>query len=278
MSSNDNGGLPSLDTLSLDPSIPFSIGGNQDSFQGSSGGSSSVEIEHGVNLIPGSAANPVPASTANPAPASPSASPSASASAPATELAGLGPHQPKNQREIDNRSIFISNLPFKVTPYKLKSLLNLGTDTIPGCGEHSVNRVTIICDRKTGLPKGFAFIELSSTDHIENALKFNSYELDGRAITVVKKRTNIPNLNNQSQNSYKNNNRDINAETSAESIGNDKHIKSHKNSNYNYIKNNKHKYKKSTNHNNQGSTNHSKLVIDDNHYLTPSSRVGVYNN
>lgn len=107
----------------------------------------------------------------------------------------LGPHQPKNHRDIDKRSIYVSNIPFKISPWKLKQLFSEGTDNIKGCGEKSVNRVTILCDRFTGLPKGYAYIEFANEEAVDNAIKFNGIEVDGRIIGVVRKRTNVPYIN-----------------------------------------------------------------------------------
>lgn len=104
----------------------------------------------------------------------------------------LGPHQPKNQREIDRRSVYVSNIPFKISPWKLKVLFCQGTDKIKGCGKESVNRVTIVCDRVTGLPKGYAYVEFASEDNVPDAVKFNGLEVDGRVIGVSAKRTNVP--------------------------------------------------------------------------------------
>lgn len=107
----------------------------------------------------------------------------------------LGPHQPKNQREIDSRSIYVSNIPFKISPWKLKQIFTYGTPSIPGCGENSINRVTIVCDRYSGLPKGYAYIEFSDKKYVENSLRFNGLDVDGRNIEVYKKRTNLPWIN-----------------------------------------------------------------------------------
>jgi RNA recognition motif-containing protein len=106
----------------------------------------------------------------------------------------LGPHQPKNQREVDRRSIYVSNIPFKISPWQLKEIFCKGNQQVDGCGENAVNRVTIVCDRVTGLPKGFAYIELAEEKLMKKALKFNGTEVDGRVIGADRKRTNIPGL------------------------------------------------------------------------------------
>ncbi|KAG0681308.1 hypothetical protein C6P42_004223 [Pichia californica] len=117
----------------------------------------------------------------------------------------LGSHQPKNQREIDSRSIYISNIPFKISPWKLKVLFSQGTESIYGCGKNSINRVTIVCDRITGLPKGFAYIEFANESFVNKALNFDGVNIEGRVINVFKKRTNIPNIQQQETGNDNNN-------------------------------------------------------------------------
>ena len=59
-----------------------------------------------------------------------------------------------------------------------------------GCG--AINRVTILCDKFTGQPKGFAYIEFSDKDSVETAQALNDSLFKGRAIKVVAKRFNVP--------------------------------------------------------------------------------------
>ena len=48
-----------------------------------------------------------------------------------------------------------------------------------------VNNVSIITDRDTGRPRGFAFVEMGSKDDANNAiLALNETEIDGRNIRV----------------------------------------------------------------------------------------------
>ncbi|OFV81576.1 MAG: RNA-binding protein, partial [Acidobacteria bacterium RBG_16_64_8] len=53
-------------------------------------------------------------------------------------------------------------------------------------GEHGhVVSVNLITDRRTGLPKGFAFVEMSTREEGEAAkTALNGAEVDGRAINV----------------------------------------------------------------------------------------------
>lgn len=61
------------------------------------------------------------------------------------------------------------------------------------CG--TINRVTIMCHKATGQPKGFAYIEFKDHDSVQNALILNDSVFRGRQLKVVEKRTNVPGLN-----------------------------------------------------------------------------------
>lgn len=58
------------------------------------------------------------------------------------------------------------------------------------CG--TINRVTIMCDKATGQPKGFAYIEFDDHNAAQNALILNESTFLGRQLKVVPKRTNVP--------------------------------------------------------------------------------------
>lgn len=74
----------------------------------------------------------------------------------------------------------------KVTTMLMVILIN------SGCG--SINRVTILCNKLDGHPKGFAYIEFASKDFVETALAMNETLFRGRQIKVMSKRTNRPGL------------------------------------------------------------------------------------
>lgn len=77
------------------------------------------------------------------------------------------------------------------------------------CG--TINRVTILCDRFTGNPKGFAYVEFADPSFVDAALALNESLFRGRLIKVgahfpyapdlmrgsqvTHKRTNIPGFN-----------------------------------------------------------------------------------
>lgn len=60
------------------------------------------------------------------------------------------------------------------------------------CG--TINRVTILCDKFTGHPKGYAYVEFSDPSLVANAMAMNESLFRGRLIKVTAKRTNLPGL------------------------------------------------------------------------------------
>lgn len=50
------------------------------------------------------------------------------------------------------------------------------------CG--TINRVTILCDKFTGHPKGFAYVEFSDPSLVSNAMAMNESLFRGRLIKV----------------------------------------------------------------------------------------------
>jgi len=82
------------------------------------------------------------------------------------------------------KKLYVGNLPFSVTEEVLhKSFSQVGT----------VESVKIITDRSTGLPKGFAFVEMSNDQEAAEAItKFNGSDYEGRALTVAEARPQEP--------------------------------------------------------------------------------------
>jgi len=91
----------------------------------------------------------------------------------------------EEKMEIDNRSIYVGNVDYGATAEELEAHFH-------GCG--SINRVTILCNKVDGHPKGFAYIEFGSKDFVETALAMNETLFRGRQIKVMSKRTNRPGL------------------------------------------------------------------------------------
>eukprot|EP01088_Endostelium_zonatum_P005709 TRINITY_DN1754_c0_g1_i1.p1 TRINITY_DN1754_c0_g1~~TRINITY_DN1754_c0_g1_i1.p1 ORF type:complete len:191 (+),score=38.58 TRINITY_DN1754_c0_g1_i1:10-582(+) len=83
----------------------------------------------------------------------------------------------------DARSVYIGNVDYASTPEELQSHFQ-------SCGP--VARVTILCDRYTGHPKGFAYIEFGNEAAVANAIQMNDTFFRQRQIKVSPKRTNLP--------------------------------------------------------------------------------------
>lgn len=90
-----------------------------------------------------------------------------------------------SKEDSDNRSIYVGNVDYSSTPEELQQHFH-------SCG--TINRVTILCDKYTGHPKGFAYIEFAEKDSVANAVLLNESLFKGRQLKVNAKRTNIPGL------------------------------------------------------------------------------------
>ncbi|XP_023084771.1 embryonic polyadenylate-binding protein 2 isoform X3 [Piliocolobus tephrosceles] len=60
------------------------------------------------------------------------------------------------------------------------------------CGE--VHRVTILCDKFSGHPKGYAYIEFATKGSVQAAVELDQSLFRGRVIKVLPKRTNFPGI------------------------------------------------------------------------------------
>ncbi|XP_022094500.1 polyadenylate-binding protein 2-B-like [Acanthaster planci] len=99
-----------------------------------------------------------------------------------------GPAAPlslEDKQEVDSRSVYVGNVDYSTTAEELEEHFH-------GCG--SINRVTILCDKFTGHPKGFAYVEFSDKDMVEPALALHESLFKGRQIKVSAKRTNRPGI------------------------------------------------------------------------------------
>jgi len=85
--------------------------------------------------------------------------------------------------EVDSRSVYVGSVDYSTTPDELTTLFS-------ACG--TVKRATILCDKTTGHPKGFAYVEFVDQGSVSNAVLLNDTEFKGRQIKVMAKRTNIP--------------------------------------------------------------------------------------
>ncbi|DAZ96258.1 TPA: hypothetical protein N0F65_012561 [Lagenidium giganteum] len=98
---------------------------------------------------------------------------------------GSGQNSP-SAASMDDNSIYIGQVDYGSTPEELQALFQ-------SCG--TINRVTILCDKFTGQPKGYAYIEFASKDAVESALLLNDTMFRGRQLKVTPKRQNIRGFN-----------------------------------------------------------------------------------
>ncbi len=71
--------------------------------------------------------------------------------------------------------IYVGNLPYGTTEDELDSLFSENGQIL---------NINIIKDRETGRSKGFAFVEFSSDDQVQQALKMDGFKLQGRPLKV----------------------------------------------------------------------------------------------
>lgn len=81
----------------------------------------------------------------------------------------------ENKEDIDARSIFVGNVDYGASPEEIQSHFQ-------SCG--SINRVTILLDKFTGHPKGYAYVEFSEPNLVTPALVLNDSQFRGRSIKV----------------------------------------------------------------------------------------------
>ncbi len=74
------------------------------------------------------------------------------------------------------KNIFVGNLSFDTNEQTIRSLFeSYGT----------VDRVSVVTDRDTGQPRGFAFVEMSNNSEGDQAIAaINGHEVGGRALNV----------------------------------------------------------------------------------------------
>ena len=74
------------------------------------------------------------------------------------------------------KRLFVGNLPYSTTSAQLEEIFSkVG----------KVSSLNLITDRYSGQSKGFAFVEMSSDEESNEAIKkLNNFEIDGRKIVV----------------------------------------------------------------------------------------------
>lgn len=88
-----------------------------------------------------------------------------------------------NAPAVDENSVYVGNLHESTVPDDLQNHFK-------ACG--TIKRITILCDKWTGRPKGYAYIEFMDPKAVELALGFHESSLKGNLITVTMKRQNVP--------------------------------------------------------------------------------------
>ncbi|KAJ5637421.1 hypothetical protein N7520_000497 [Penicillium odoratum] len=91
----------------------------------------------------------------------------------------------ENKEDIDARSIFVGNVDYGASPEEIQAHFQ-------SCG--SINRVTILLDKFSGSPKGYAYVEFSEPSLVAQALVLNESVFRGRNLKVTPKRTNVPGM------------------------------------------------------------------------------------
>ncbi|KAI9594935.1 hypothetical protein BDF19DRAFT_471467 [Syncephalis fuscata] len=89
----------------------------------------------------------------------------------------------EDKEEADARSVYVGNVDYGATPEEVQAHFQ-------SCG--TINRITIICDKWTGHPKGFAYVEFADIASVANAVTLDDSLFRGRQLKVTAKRTNVP--------------------------------------------------------------------------------------
>ena len=73
------------------------------------------------------------------------------------------------------KKMYVGNLPFNVTEEQLRSAF---------AAHGTVESVSVITDRATGQPRGFAFVEMSEADADKAMRALDGQDLGGRSLKV----------------------------------------------------------------------------------------------
>ncbi|KAF8897299.1 hypothetical protein BD779DRAFT_1490112 [Infundibulicybe gibba] len=79
----------------------------------------------------------------------------------------------EDKSQADGRSVYVGNVDYGATPEEIQGHFQ-------ACG--TINRVTILCDKFTGHPKGYAYVEFAEPEHIDAALAMDNSLFRGRLI------------------------------------------------------------------------------------------------
>ena len=81
----------------------------------------------------------------------------------------------EDKMDVDSRSVYIGNVDYGATAEELEQHFH---------GSGSINRVTILCNKFDGHPKGFAYVEFTDKDSVHTALALDDSLFRGRQIKV----------------------------------------------------------------------------------------------
>ncbi|KAF9422429.1 cytoplasmic RNA-binding protein [Podila epigama] len=91
----------------------------------------------------------------------------------------------EDKEAVDARSVYVGNVDWGSTPEEIQAHFQ-------SCG--TINRITILCDKWTGQPKGYAYVEFADSSSVVNAMVLNESLFRARLIKVTPKRTNVPGM------------------------------------------------------------------------------------
>ncbi|CAO3631924.1 unnamed protein product [Cunninghamella echinulata] len=93
------------------------------------------------------------------------------------------PQEEVDKEAVDSKSVYVGQVDYGASPEELQAHFQ-------SCG--TINRVTILCDKFTGHPKGYAYVEFAEPAFVNNAVALNESLFRGRLLKVTPKRTNVP--------------------------------------------------------------------------------------
>eukprot|EP01036_Dinobryon_divergens_P056260 gene56260-75119_t len=79
----------------------------------------------------------------------------------------------KMQQQVERQITTAADIDYEATPEELRA-------HFAPCG--TINRVTILCDKFSGHPKGFAYVEFADKASVDNALKLDDTPFKGRQL------------------------------------------------------------------------------------------------
>ncbi|KAF8076159.1 translation protein SH3-like domain-containing protein [Lyophyllum atratum] len=79
----------------------------------------------------------------------------------------------EDKTQADTRSVYVGNVDYSATPEEIQVHFQ-------ACG--TINRVTILCDKFTGHPRGYAYVEFAEPEHIDAAVAMDNSLFRGRLI------------------------------------------------------------------------------------------------